>query len=440
MLGTVSDITDRKLAEVELRKSEARFRAFMDNGPFLAWITDADGQLRYTSGPFARALSVPVGGGEGLHLADVFPADVARTYLDNNREVLSTGRAMATTEPGVLADGSPGQFLVYKFPIPSPDQGARRRCCHRYHGASPSAGRSADAGPGDPGGPQGVVITDPTLPDSPIVYVSPGFERLTGYTAAEAVGKNCRFLQGKGTDPAEIVRLRQTIRDERVYEGVLLNYRKDGTTFWNELRITPVLDSNGRLVNFVGIQTDVTARRSLEEQLRQAQKMEAVGQLAGGVAHDFNNLLTVINGYSEIVMSGTELGHPLREPMAAIRDAGERAANLTQQLLAFSRRAIVAMRVLDLNDVVASITKMLRRLIGENIAFATVLCPTPCRIRIDPGQIEQVIMNLAINARDAMPNGGALTIETNHKEVLRATPNCPPGRYVRLAVTDTGQG
>ncbi len=183
-----------------------------------------------------------------------------------------------------------------------------------------------------------------------------------------------------------------------------------------------------------------TDRRTLEDQLRQAQKMEAVGRLAGGVAHDFNNLLTVINCHSEIALSETEPGDPLREPMAAIRDAGERAANLTQQLLAFSRRAIVALRVLDLNEVVASTTKMLRRLISEDIAFATVLCPTPCRVRIDPGQIEQVIMNLAVNARDAMPNGGRLTIETNHHEVFRATPDCPPGRYVRLTVTDTGTG
>ncbi len=220
---------------------------------------------------------------------------------------------------------------------------------------------------------------------------------------------------------------------------------KDGTDRFVEANAAPLADTfaGTHLVMLHDITERKRAdadRRTLEDQLRQAQKMEAIGRLAGGVAHDFNNLLTVINCYSEIALSETETGHPLREPMVAIRDAGERAANLTQQLLAFSRRAIVALRVLDLNDVVASISKMLRRLIGEDIAFATVLCPTPCQVRIDPGQIEQMIMNLAINARDAMPNGGELTIETNHEEVLRATPDYPPGRYVRLVVTDTGTG
>jgi two-component system, cell cycle sensor histidine kinase and response regulator CckA len=216
--------------------------------------------------------------------------------------------------------------------------------------------------------------------------------------------------------------------------------RPNGTCVWIHSRARATRDEMGQVVRVEGTDQDITERKQLEEQFRQAQKMEAVGRLAGGVAHDFNNLLTVINCHSEIALSETGPGHPLRESMAAIRDAGERAANLTQQLLTFSRRAIVALRVLDLNDVVASITRMLRRLIGEDIAFATVHCPTPCRVRIDPGQIEQVIMNLAVNARDAMPKGGRLTIETNHEEVLRATPDCPAGRYVRLAVTDTGTG
>lgn len=290
---------------------------------------------------------------------------------------------------------------------------------------------------------QGILITDPHQADNPIIYASPSFEQLTGYTAAEVLGRNCRFLQGKDTDPAAVDIIRTAVRERRAGTVELLNYRKDGTPFWNALTIDPVFDGE-RLTHFVGVQTDVTERRKLEAQYRQGQKMEAFGQLAGGVAHDFNNLLTIINGSAELLLAEFQLTDPRRDALAAIRDAGERAAGLTAQLLAFSRKTIVEPKVLDLNEVVEQIGKMLRRVLGEDIVFISILSSRLGRVKVDRGQLDQVIMNLSINARDAMPTGGRLTIETKNRE-LRAE-QCPssgdyrPGLYVQLQISDTGCG
>jgi PAS domain S-box-containing protein len=291
---------------------------------------------------------------------------------------------------------------------------------------------------------QGILITDPCQPDNPIIYASPGFLQLTGYKAEDVIGRNCRFLQGKDTDPAAVSLVRRAIQAGEPCTVELVNYRKDGTAFWNELSISPVRDSADRLTHFVGVQADVTARRSLEEQFRQAQKMEAFGQLAGGVAHDFNNLLTIINGYSELLFQRLPKGDPSREFIAQIHKAGERSAGLTRQLLAFSRQQVLAPRLLDLNEVVAETEKMLCRLIGEDIRLATVKDPQLWVVRADPGQIEQVLMNLAVNARDAMPGGGRLTIETQNVEVEEAHAqshlDAQVGSHVLLSVTDTGTG
>ena len=218
--------------------------------------------------------------------------------------------------------------------------------------------------------------------------------------------------------------------------------KKDGTVFDVET-FAYSLDFSGRPACLVQAR-DVTERRDLEEQLRQAQKMEAIGRLAGGVAHDFNNLLTVITGHSDLLLSMPDLSEDDRESITAIQEAGERAAALTRQLLGFSRQTMLQPKVLDVNEVVEETGKMLRRLIGEDILFTTLLAPDLSHVKVDPGQLDQVLMNLAINARDAMPRGGALTVETanvvldeSYKDILL---NCQPGPHVMLAMTDNGCG
>jgi PAS domain S-box-containing protein len=220
--------------------------------------------------------------------------------------------------------------------------------------------------------------------------------------------------------------------------------RKDGSTLWAIVSSSPFFDDDGGYSGALAMVTDVTRWKRLEEQYRQAQKMEAVGRLAGGVAHDFNNLLTVINGYSELLLEAHGPGDPSRELIEGLRAAGDRAAALTRQLLAFSRHQLVAPQTLDLNAAVADTEKLLRRLIGEDIELACRLDPGLGRVRADPAQVQQVLLNLAVNARDAMPRGGRLTIETRDVRLgeadVRPGSGARPGRYAVLAVADTGVG
>jgi two-component system, cell cycle sensor histidine kinase and response regulator CckA len=272
-----------------------------------------------------------------------------------------------------------------------------------------------------------------------------GAEHIKGYTAREILGQHFSVFY----EPAAVIaglpesHLETALRIGRSEEEGF-RVRKDGSRFWASVVISPILDSADELLGFAKVSRDLTERRNLENQLHQAQKMEAIGSLAAGVAHDFNNLLSIILSYSELLQAGLKESDPMRNDLQEIRGAGLLAVTLTRQLLAFSRQQVLKPRIIDLTAVVQGLEKMLRRLIGEEIELTTVCAPLLGAVLVDPGQMEQVIINLAVNARDAMPDGGKLGIETKEVELGQGYANdhvgVTPGPHILLTVTDTGRG
>jgi len=278
-----------------------------------------------------------------------------------------------------------------------------------------------------------------------IEYVNPAFESLTGYSSEEAVGQTPGILTSGQQAPALYRELWETISIGNVCHNILVNRKKNGELYYVDESISAIRDAAGSITHFVSNGRDLTKRLHLESQLLQAQKMDAVGRLAGGVAHDFNNLLTIITSYSELALDAVVPGSPTQSRLQEILSAARRAAELTRQLLAYSRNQPQALRVAELNPVVSVIVKSLHRLIGEDISLTFLPGAGLGRIRLDPMQIEQILMNLAANARDAMPEGGQCTVATSNvlldeEYVCHRNATIPVGRYAVMTVTDTGGG
>lgn len=288
---------------------------------------------------------------------------------------------------------------------------------------------------------EAILITDL---EGNIRYCNPAFERASGYSQSEVVGRNPRFLKS-GRQPREFYEnLWKTIQSGSVWSGHFINRRKDGSLCEEDATISPIHDQAGKLTGFVAAKRDVTERVSLENQLKQAQKLESLGRLAGGVAHDFNNLLTVIIGYSEMCLGRLPDGDPLRGLLMEIRKAGDQAEGLTRQLLAFSRKQVITLRPVDLNELILESSKMLGRIVGEDIRIVTELDQEAGHVLADPGQLNQILMNLVVNARDAMPSGGTFTVRSSRLQLdplaAASLPGTNPGAYVVMEVSDTGVG
>ncbi len=287
-----------------------------------------------------------------------------------------------------------------------------------------------------------MILADPRQDDCPIVFANNAFLDLTGYEEDEVLNRNCRFLQGAGTDPAAVTQLREAIRDRRALALEILNYRRDGTPFWNAIFMGPVFDQAGELIYFFASQLDVSKRRESEQSLRQAQKMEAIGQLTAGLAHDFNNLLQIINGSLDHLREKRHDDAAFERHHTAAVTAAERGAKLTRQLLAFGRRSRMVPKSTDLSQLVNSFGELLETSVGQKADLHLSLQRRLPQVRVDPNHLEMALLNIVVNARDASHNGGAITITTKAVQLNggAAARQLEPGDYVILSVTDEGTG
>ncbi len=289
---------------------------------------------------------------------------------------------------------------------------------------------------------QGIIIADPAQPNCPIIYVNDGFESMTGYTATEAVGRSFEFLQGRETNPASVAEMYEAFCELRSCTVELLHYRKNGTMFWNAMQFAPVCDDSGRLLQYIGFMSDVTQRRNMEDRLRHSQKMEAIGQLAGGIAHGFNNLLTVIEGYSGLLLDAPAVfAGRSQEFLTEIRSASARAAELTQQLLALGRRQLLHPLAFDVNDLVA---ESIEGVSSDSVAVEVKLDPQLHQVWADRAQIAQALTHLINNAIDALVDDGRIVIRTQWVELSSADvtsmSQIGPGKYALISVSDNGCG
>jgi PAS domain S-box-containing protein len=458
VLGTYEDVTERRHAQEVLRESEQFLESIVDNIPDMIFVKDAR-DLRFVR--FNRAGERMTGHSRddlvGKTDHDISPKEEADFFAAKDREVLETGKPVDVPEEAHSA-GALGHRILHTKKIPILDAAGRpiyllgiseditdrkraeealRQSEERYRHITETITDYVFS----------VVVADGQAAST---THGPGCVAVTGFTSEELSGHP--FLWAEIVVPEDrtlvVDQSRRLLAGERVMPLEHRIVRKDGTVRWVRNTLVPRFDQSGALVAYDGLVQDVTERRALQEQLLQAQKMEGIGRLAGGVAHDFNNLLTVILGYVEVARldlpENLAADHALRSDLDEIGAAGDRAATLTRQLLAFASKQIVAPVRLDLSALVADLLKMLRPLIGENIAVETALDPEIGTIEADPGQIQQLLVNLAVNARDAMPEGGRLIIETAMEDVMEAFaathPGARAGSHVRLSVTDSGSG
>lgn len=396
------------------------------------------------------------GNSDGIEAADVIRRtwDIPVVYLTAHSDQTTLDRAKLTEPFGYLvkpfeprALGVAIEMGLYRHRVEANLRNGKRNGRSSGNGAAerapsyPSHVFQAALQQSD----ESIVITDADLeaPGPRIVFVSPGFTRMTGYAPEEVVGKNPRILQGPKTDRAVLRLFKKSLALGLPFRGQTTNYRKDGSDYAMEWSVQPIRDEQDKVTHFVAIQRDITDRLQLERRFQAAQKMESIGRLAAGIAHDFNNMLAVIRGNLSLIL--LDETHPAR--VKSLRDmdsAVDRAANLTRQLLAFSRRNAIEPRPIDLNVAVEQMARMLRRVLTANIAASVQLEPGLPWVDADPGMVDQIVMNLAVNAQDAMPNGGRLRLATSvfsaSETFARINPDVLPGKYVCLEVEDTGCG
>ena len=441
-MATIEDITERRRAEAALRQSEERYKALFERSLDCVFLTDLDGKFMDANQPSLDLLGYQLEDIPTLTFASLLTEDQLPLAFQTTEEIKATGHQERLTEfrlrgkDGRLVHVETQASLIYREGRPFAIQGVARDLTERKR-AEQSQARLAMA---VEQATESVVITGL---DARILYANPAFEKSTGYTRAEALGQNPRLLKSGKQDAEFYSRMWAVLKRGEVWHGHFINRRKDGTLYEEEATISPVRDAAGTVVNYVAVKRDVTREVQLEMQFRQAQKMEAVGQLAGGVAHDFNNILAVIQMQASLLKSDG-LSTEQTELADGITESVQRAVALTRQLLLFSRREVFQPRDLELNETIAATTKMLKRMLGETIEMQLKLAAQPLFLHADAGMLDQVLMNLCVNARDAMPGGGHLLIETAGVELdelaVGQSVQARAGSFVRLSVSDNGGG
>ena len=453
--GVVIDITERKRAEEALKESEEKYRLLVENAVEAIFVAQ-DGMLKFAN----RKATEMIGYSKEELTSKPFPE-----FIHPDDRMLVLDRHLKRLQ----GEGSPS---VYPFRIVNKSGNVKwvelNTVLITWEGRPATLNFLSDiterwhAEEALRESQQLLKKTFASLRDAVFIIdaetvrimdCNPAASEMFGYTREEMVGQTTSFLHVDNATLEEFRKYMYANVEEKgfLYLPEFRMKRKEAEFFPTEHSVVPLEDDQGKRIGWVSVVRDITEGKraekemaDLQEQLRQSQKMEAVGLLAGGIAHDFNNLLTIIKGYSQLSLLELKEGDPLKGNVEEIQQAADRAANLTHQILAFSRRQVMQMKVFDFNTLLRDLENMLRRVIGEDIELVTILADDLGRTKTDPGQIEQVIMNLAVNARDAMPSGGKLIIETANVELdeayARSHLGVIPGHYVVLSVSDTGCG
>ncbi len=477
LVNIKSDITDRYLAQQALEESEKRFkemyrlfRLIADNDPDMLWAKDLQGRFIFTNKAIcerllgAKDVNEPIGKDDlyfakrlqNLHPENPEWHNFSEACLDSDKITLQAQKPMRFKEFGNVM----GKFMfldVYKAPLRDEsgkiigtvgsarditEEKAIEKEKERIQDELKRLAtviEQADVA---------IIITDTA---GIMQYVNRAFESDTGYSKEEALGQNPRILKS-GEHPREFFKdLWDTITAGKTWHNTIINRKKDGTLYHEDAIIFPIFDSQGKIANYAAILRDITKEQELEKQVRHMQKMESIGILTGGIAHDFNNLLTVINGYTDLGLRKYGYDEKIRNILTAIQAAGNRAADLTSQLLAFSRKQIISPKIIDINETILKLEKMLKRIIEEHIQLELFLAPGLPNIKADPVQIEQILMNLVVNARDAIhalppdsPNDKRIQIETEqvtlNSDYAARHKGVKEGAFICISVSDSGVG